>query len=162
MNKRILSDRTKRLLVMQGFSKHEVDNNPNIMALTKWTPLACGTMGLIGIILGSPYYFIVLGLFTLIGVGSYSLYDYLYKYVFRYIFKFGDILPHGIQRRIGCGIGGVMFILSGLGFYLNIMPLAYIPSCFMTTFAFIAGISDWCFVSTFYALVCDKPQNQCC
>jgi len=117
---------------------------------------------LIGILLGSPSYFIVLGLLTLVGVGSHSLYDYLYKYLFRTIFKFGDILPHGIQRKIGCGIGGIMFIVSGSGFYFNIMPLAYIPSCFMTTFAFIAGIFNWCFVSTFYAIACGKTKNKCC
>ena len=162
MDKRILNERTKRLLIMQGFSENDIDRNPNILPLTKWTPIACGTMGLIGIILGSPYYFIILGLLTLVGVGSYSLYDYLYKYIFRYIFKFGDIVPHGIQRKIGCGIGGIMFIVSGLGFYLGIMPMGYIPSCFMVTFAFIAGIFNWCFVSTFYILACGKTQNECC
>ena len=163
MNKRILNEHTKRLLVMQGFSKHDVDNNPHILALTKWTPLLCGVLGLIGVILGSPYYLITLGLLTFIGVfRSFSFYDYLYKYIFRYIFKFGNGVEHAIQRKIGCGIGAVAYIMSGLGFYFGIMPLAYIPSCFMITFAFIAGIFNWCFVSTFYALVCGKTQNDCC
>jgi len=145
------------LLVMQGFSKQDVNCNPHILALTKWTPLACGTLGLIGVILSSPYYLIALGLLTFIGVfRPYSFYDYLYKYIFRYIFKFGDGVTHGIQRKIGCGIGGVVYIISGLGFYFGNMYLAYIPSIFMITFAFIAGIFNWCFVSTFYALACDK------
>ena len=147
---------------MQGFSEQEVDTNPNILPLTKWTPIACGAAGLIGIILASPYYFIVLGLLTLVGTGSHSLYDYLYKYLFKHLFRFGDIVPHGIQRKIGCGIGGIMFVVSGLGFYFGVMPLAYIPSCFMTIFAFIAGVFNWCFVSTFYALLSRKPQNKCC
>jgi hypothetical protein len=163
MEKNILCERTKKLLVMQGFSKHEVDYNPNILALTKWTPLLCGIFGLIGVLLGSPYYLIALGILTLIGAfRPYSFYDYLYKYVFKAIFNFGDAVPHGIQRKIGCGIGGVVFSVSGLGFCLDIMPLAYIPSCFMVTFAFIAGISNWCFVSTFYELVSGKTQKKCC
>lgn len=163
MNKCILNDRTKKLLIMQGFSKHDVDYNPNILALTKWTPLACGTLGLIGIILGSPYYLIALGLLTIIGVfRPYSFYDYLYKYVFKHIFKFGNGVQHAIQRKIGCGIGAAAYIVSGLGFYFDIMPLAYIPSSFMITFAFIAGIFNWCFVSTFYALACGKEKDKCC
>ena len=158
MNK-TLNEHTKKLLIMQGFLRHDVDCNPNILPLSKWTPLACGTFGLIGIILGSPYYFIVLGLLTFIGLGSYSFYDYLYKYGFKYVFNFGDALPHGIQRKIGCGIGGIMFVVSGLGFYFNNMFLAYIPSSFMVTFAYIAGIFNWCFVSTFYTLIADKNDK---
>ena len=137
---------------MQGFSERDVEYNHNILALSKWTPLACGTLGLIGVIIGSPYYLIVLGLLTFVGVGAYSFYDYLYKYVFRHIFNFGEILPQGIQRKLGCGIGAVMYTISGLGFYFNILPLAYIPSCFMVTFAFVAGFSNWCFASTLYNL----------
>jgi hypothetical protein len=163
MNKQILNDRTKRLLTMQGFSAHEVDSNPNILALTKWTPLLCSIFGLIGLFLGSAYYFVILGVLTFVGAFSpYSLYDYLYKYIFRYIFKFGNGVPHGIQRKIGCGIGAVAYIVSGLGFYFDITPMAYIPSCFMIIFAFIAGIFNWCFISTFYALVCGKTLTKCC
>ena len=158
-----LNDRTKNLLIMQGFSKQDVESNPHILPLTKWTPLACGTLGLIGVILGSPYYLIALGLLTFIGVfRPRSFYDYLYKYVFRHIFKFGEGVTHGIQRKIGCGIGAVAYIVSGLGFYLDNVYMAYIPSSFMITFAFIAGIFNWCFVSTFYALACGKTENEYC
>ena len=163
MNRRILSVRTKNLLIMQGFSKYEVENNPNIIPLTKWTPFACATFGLIGVILGSHYYLFALGLLAFTGaLQPYSFFDYLYKYLFRYIFKFGDVLPHGIQRKIGCGIGGVMFIISGVGFQFDMMLLAYIPSCFMVTFAYIAGFSNWCFVSTFYRLATGNSKNNCC
>ena len=148
-----LSNHTKKLLVMQGFSVQDVYCNPNILPLSKWTPFACGIMGLIGVITGSPFYFFALGVLAFIGaIRPHSFFDYLYRYIFRPIFDFGEMVPHGIQRKIGCGIGGVMFIISGLGFYYGIMPLAYIPACFMATFAIIAGIFNWCFVSTFYAL----------
>jgi len=163
MNKPILNESTKKLLIMQGFSKHDVDSNPNILALTKWTPFLCGILGLIGIILGSPYYFFVLGALTFIGVfRPYSFYDYLYKYVFRHIFKFGEGVEHGIQRKVGCGIGAVAYIVSGLGFYFGIKPMAYIPATFMVTFALIAGIFNWCFASTLYNAIFSKQKSECC
>ena len=159
----MLNEQTKKLLTMQGFSEYDVDSNPNILALTKWTPFMCALFGGIGVILGSAHYLIILGILTFIGaVRPYSLYDYLYKYVFKYIFKFGDGIHHGIQRKIGCGIGACMFIISGIGFYIENLYLAYIPSCFMITFALIAGFFNWCFVSTFYALLSGKPKENCC
>jgi len=151
-NNYCLSERNKNLLIMQGFSEQTVTCNPNILRLSKWTPFACGIMGLTGLIIASPYYFIILGLLTFIGVGPHSLYDYFYIYVFKKYLKFGDAVPHGIQRKIGCGIGAVMYTASGFGFLFNILPLAYIPSSFMIIFAFIAGFSNWCFVSSFYRL----------
>ena len=163
MNKQNLNERTKKLLIQQGFSKQDIDNNPNILALTKWTPLMCGILGLIGIILGSPYYFFVLGALTLIGAfRPYSFYDYLYKYIFRYILNFGDGVQHNIQRKVGCAIGAVAYVVSGLGFYFGIKPLAYIPATFMITFAFIAGIFNWCFASTLYNAVFSRQKSECC
>ena len=161
MNKGILNDSTKRLLIEQGFSEQVIENNPNILALTKWTPLLCGIFGLIGMVLGSAYYFVILGLLTLIGAfRPYSFFDYLYKYAFRYIFKFGDGVPHNIQRKIGCAIGGIAYIVSGLGFYFDNMLMAYIPSGFMVTFAFIAGFFNWCFASTIFSLTCGNKAEQ--
>ena len=161
MNKCILNDNTKRLLIVQGFSEQVVDDNPNILALTKWTPLLCGIFGLTGIILGSAYYFVILGLLTLIGAfRPYSFYDYLYKFAFRYIFKFGDGVPHTIQRKIRCVIGAIAYIVSGLGFYFDNMLMAYIPSGFMAAFAFIAGFFNWCFASTLYSLARGSRAEQ--
>jgi len=163
MKNEILSERTKRLLVIQGFSEQDVDGNPNILPLTKWTPLLCAIFGIIGLILGSAYYFLILGLLMFVGAFSpYSIYDYLYKHVFRYIFRFGNGVPHGIQRKIGSGIGAVAYMASGLGFYFDIVLLAYIPACFMITFALIAGFFNWCFVSSFYVLDRGKTENKCC
>ena len=163
MTKPMLNDCTKRLLIQQGFSKHDVENNPNIVALARWTPFLCGICGLIGILLANPYYFFVLGVFTLIGAfRPYSFFDYLYNYIFRYIFNFGDGIQHGIQRKVGCAIGAVAYIVSGLGFYFGIAPMAYIPAIFMVTFAFIAGIFNWCFASTLYNAVFSKQKPECC
>ena len=165
--KKTLTDRTKKLLYMQGFSMQDVENNPHILALSKWTPLACAIFGSTGIVLVlfcnfiAPYYFIALGLLTLIGaVRPYSFYDYLYNYVFRYIFKFGKMPAHGAQRKFGCGIGGIMYAISGVGFFLENMYLAYIPAIFMVVFAFVAGLSNWCFASTVHALICGKKDEK--
>ena len=153
---------TRKLLIAQGFNEQVVDNNKKILALSKWTPFACAFCGSIGVILQSPIYLIILGALTFVGTfTSRSLYDYLYKYIFSYIINLGDMPKHGVQRRIGCGIGACMFIISGIGFYFKISLLAYIPSLFMITFALIAGFFNWCFVSTIYGMFVGKKQ-ECC
>lgn len=157
-----MNDSTKKLLVAQGYDEIEVTSNKRIVPLTKWTPIACAILGIVGVAMQSSGFLILLGLFTFIGAfTSRSLYDYLYKYLFSSFIKLGDMPKHGIPRRIGCGIGACMYIISGIGFYWGSDLLAYIPSVFMITFALIAGIFNWCFVSTFYGLIVGKKQ-ECC
>jgi len=157
-----MKDSTKKLLVAQGYDEIEVTSNKKIVPLTKWTPIACAILGIVGVAMQSSGFLILLGLFTFIGAfTSRSLYDYLYKYLFSSFIRLGDMPKHGIPRRIGCGIGACMYIISGIGFYWGSDLLAYIPSVFMITFALIAGIFNWCFVSTFYGLIVGKKQ-ECC
>ncbi len=157
-----MNDSTKKLLVAQGYDEIEVTSNKRIVPLTKWTPIACAILGIVGVAMQSSGFLIILGLFTFIGAfTSRSLYDYLYKYLFSSFIRLGDMPKHGIPRRIGCGIGACMYIISGIGFYWGSDLLAYIPSVFMITFALIAGIFNWCFVSTFYGLIVGKKQ-ECC
>jgi len=157
-----MNDSTKKLLVAQGYDEIEVTSNKKIVPLTKWTPIACAILGIVGVAMQSSGFLILLGLFTFIGAfTSRSLYDYLYKYLFSSFIRLGDMPKHGIPRRIGCGIGACMYIISGIGFYWGSDLLAYIPSVFMITFALIAGIFNWCFVSTFYGLIVGKKQ-ECC
>jgi len=157
-----MKNSTRNLLIAQGYDVQDVDTNKKIIALAKWTPLACASFGAIGVVLQSPVYLILLGLLTFIGaLTSSSLYDYLYKYFISYLINLGDMPNHGIPRRIGCGIGACMYVISGIGFYWNNPFLAYIPALFMITFAMIAGIFNWCFVSTFYGMIVGKKQ-ECC
>jgi hypothetical protein len=157
-----MKESTKKLLVAQGYNENDVNCNKGIVPLAKWTPIACAILGTVGVVMESTEFLLILGLLTFIGAfTSRSLYDYLYKYFFSYILRLGDMPKHGIPRRIGCGIGASMYILSGIGFYWNDMMLAYFPSIFMITFALIAGIFNWCFVSTFYTLIVGKNQTCC-
>lgn len=157
-----MNDSTKKLLVAQGYDEIEVTTNKRIVPLTKWTPIACAILGIVGVAMQSSGFLILLGLFTFIGAfTSRSLYDYLYKYFFSFFIRLGDMPKHGIPRRIGCGIGACMYIISGIGFYWGSDMIAYIPSIFMITFALIAGFFNWCFVSTFYGLMVGKKQ-ECC
>ena len=157
-----MKDSTKKLLVAQGYDENEVNCNKRIVPLAKWTPIACAILGIVGVIMQSSGFLIVLGLLTFIGAfTSRSLYDYLYKYIFSSFIRLGEMPKHGIPRRIGCGIGACMYIISGIGFYWGSNMLAYIPSLFMITFALIAGIFNWCFVSTFYGMMVGKKQ-ECC
>jgi hypothetical protein len=157
-----MKELTRNLLVAQGYDVKDVDTNKKIISLAKWTPIACALFGTIGVAFQSPLYLILLGLLTFIGAfTSRSLYDYLYKYLFSSLIRLGDMPKHGIPRRIGCGIGACMFVISGIGFYWNNLMLAYIPSLFMITFALIAGIFNWCFVSTLYGMIVGKKQDCC-
>jgi hypothetical protein len=153
---------TRKLLVSQGYDEQVVDNNKKIISLAKWTPFACAIFASIGVVFQSGIYLIILGLLTFVGAfTARSLYDYLYKYVVSYLINLGDMPKHGTPRRIGCGIGACMFVISGIGFLENMPLLAYVPSLFMITFLLIAGFSNWCFVSTFYGLIVGKKQKCC-
>jgi hypothetical protein len=169
----------RKLLLMQGFCTHDIDNNPIIGRLARWTPLSCATFGAAGVSLGifpflsiicpctisiitgfwikSGWFFIILGLLTLTGgFTSRSIYDRFYNLIISPIFHTPAIPKHGAPRRFGCAIGGIMFILSGIGFLLNIKWLAFGPAIFMIVFAIIAGLSQWCFASNLYALIFNK------
>lgn len=137
----------------QGFPVEDLKTNENIIRLSRWTPFSCTAFGIIGLLLQSPVYFIVLGLYTLIGLfRPWSFYEYTYKYFFSYFIKLGEMPRHSIYRRIGCLIGSIMYILTGLGFYYHNIYLAYIPSLAIITIATISGITGWCFVSSVYHL----------
>ncbi|NJK86972.1 MAG: DUF4395 domain-containing protein [Bacteroidales bacterium] len=93
------------------------------------------------------------------GITKRSIYDRLYNLIIKSITKTQNIPEHGAPRRFGCAVGGIMFILSGIGFLNNITWLAFGPAVFMIVFALIAGLSQWCFASSLYAVVF-KKSNQ--
>jgi hypothetical protein len=169
----------RKLLLMQGFCSRDIDNNPLIGRLARWTPLSCATFGAAGVSLGifpflsiicpctisvitgfwikSGWFFIILGVLTLTGgLTNRSIYDRLYNLIIRPVFRTSEIPKHGAPRRFGCAIGGIMFILSGIGFLLNSRLLAFGPAMFMIVFATIAGLSQWCFASNLYAVLLNK------
>ena len=43
-----------------------------------------------------------------------------------------------------------MYTLSGVGFLMGNLWLAFIPAVFMVIFATIAGLTQWCFASALY------------
>lgn len=177
-----MRDKYRKLLLMQGFCSRDIDNNPMIGRLARWTPLSCATFGAAGVSLGffpflsiicpctlsvitgfwikSGWFFIILGLLTLTGgLTNRSIYDRLYNLIIRPVFRTSAIPKHGAPRRFGCAIGGIMFILSGIGFLLNINSLAFGPAIFMIVFAAIAGLSQWCFASNLYAILFNKDLS---
>ena len=166
--------RIRDLLLMQGFCPHDVDNEPRIGRLARWTPLSCATFGTAGLTagllpfgmaicpctivtfaglwVGSGWFFIALGLLTLTGgLTTRSIYDRLYNVTIRRWFRTSPVPRHGAPRRFGCAIGGVMYVASGIGFLLGNTWLAFIPAVFMVIFATIAGLTQWCFASAIYA-----------
>lgn len=172
-----LKETTNRLLLMQGFRQKDIEGVPHLGALARWTPLSCavfGTMGIwlqgilpiggflcpclitgiTGLWLGSGWFFIALGLLTLTGgMTARSIYDRLYNASLRHLFRTPLIPQHGSPRKFGCAIGGLMYIVSGIGFLVGNYWLAFIPAVFMVVFATIAGLTQWCFASAIYEWV---------
>jgi len=172
-----LKETTQRLLLMQGFRQKDIEGVPHLGALARWTPLSCavfGTMGIwlqgilpiggflcpcvitgiTGLWLGSGWFFIALGLLTLTGgMSARSIYDRLYNATLRYLFRTPPVPEHGSPRKFGCAIGGMMYIVSGIGFLIGNYWLAFIPAVFMVVFATIAGLTQWCFASAIYEWV---------
>jgi Domain of unknown function (DUF4395) len=172
-----MRNRVKRLLLMQGFCQKDIEGVPQLGSLARWTPLSCAVFGTVGIWLqgllpiggflcpcvitgitglwlGSGWFFIVLGLLTLTGgMTTRSIYDRLYNSTLRYLFRTPPVPQHGSPRKFGCAIGGIMYIVSGIGFLISNYWLAFIPALFMVVFATIAGLTQWCFASAIYAIL---------
>ena len=177
-----MKEKIRKQLLTQGFCSCDIDNQPEISRLARWTPLSCATFGtgglalgllpfglaicpcaiasVAGLWIGSGWFFIVLGLLTLTGgLTSRSIYDRLYNVIFRHLFHTAAVPEHGAPRKFGCGIGGIMYIASGLGFLSSNIWLAFIPAVFMVTFAIIAGLTHWCFASALYGWLFPKYDN---
>lgn len=145
---------TRKLLLIQGYSEAAICECNGINLLARWTPLACATLGLLGLLYQSPYYMLALGLLTTIGaLSTRSFYDYLYLFIVRPVTNFGEMPRHGNQRRFGCGIGAVLYLLSGVGFLSNNAMLTYVPSIMIIGLAYVAALTQWCFASTLYNLL---------
>ena len=165
----------RQMLLMQGFCPKDVDNVPRIGRLARWTPLSCaasGTTGLVfgssllpfsvslcpcvfasaaGLWVGSGWFFISLGLLTLTGgLTNRSIYDRFYNAVIRPLLRTASVPRHGPPRRFGCAIGAMFYIVSGMGFLLNNIWMAFVPAAFMVIFGTIAGLTQWCFASALY------------
>ncbi len=174
----------RRLLLMQGFSPSDVDGDPQMGSLARWTPLSCaasGTTGLtlgglisvgtfvcpcalfsvLGMGIGSGWFFAVLGILTLTGgITSRSIYDRVYNLILRRILHTSPVPRHGPPRQFGCAIGGGMYALSAIGFFQGNPWLAYIPAGFMVLFATIAGVTQWCFASALYAVLFQRGSER--
>jgi len=147
-----LIERINQLLLMQGFCQRDIDGVPCIDRLAKWTPLACAVCGTIGLFVGSGWYFVVLGILTLTGgLTNRSIYDRFYNATFRHLLQTAPVPPHGAPRRFGCAIGGTMYMVGGLGFFVGNHWLAVVPTIIMIVLATIAGLTQWCFASALYA-----------
>ncbi|MBM4154141.1 MAG: DUF4395 domain-containing protein [Lentisphaerae bacterium] len=171
-----MTGRIRRLLLMQGFCKKDLDCVPGISGLARWTPLSCAAFGTAGLAVGSTvvplgaarspdaiagiaglwmgigWFFVGLGLLTLTGGLTHrSIYDRLYNATVRRVRRTPAVPQHGAPRRFGCAIGGIMYTLSGIGFLAGNVGLAFIPAVFMVVFAAIAGLTQWCFASALYA-----------
>ena len=170
-----MTGKKRHLLLMQGFSRQDVDGVPKIGGLARWTPLSCaafGTAGLTvgssllplgisicpcvfasvaGLWMGSGWFFIALGLLTLTGgLTNSSIYDRLYNATVGHVLRTARVPQHGAPRRFGCAIGGLMYTVSGIGFLVGDLWMAFIPAVFMVVFATIAGLTQWCFASALY------------
>ena len=157
-----MNELTQKLILNQGYSKEDIGKYSKINLLIRWTPFMCSLAGIIGLLIKSPIYFFVLGCLTFIGAFSTtSFFDYIYKFTFQIFLKENIIPPHGNARRFGCGIGAVMFLLAGLGFYIHNYYLALIPGIIITALAAIAALTQWCFASTLYNLIFRK-REKCC
>jgi len=171
--------RIRKCLLQQGFSQADIDNEPQLSCLARWTPFSCATFGTIGVALasigttfcpcaisgilglwaGSGWFFLALGLLTLTGgCTKSSIFDRLYNLVLR-PFIGARIPEHGAPRQFGCAIGGIMYVLSGFGFLIGNRWVAYVPAGFMIIFATIAALTQWCFASAIYALLFGTVQQ---
>ena len=174
------------MLLMQGFCRKDIEGVPQLGGLARWTPLSCAAFvtaglwlqgilpigaiggvlcpcvitGVAGLWLGSGWFFIALGLFTLTGgFTARSIYDRLYNLTFRYVFRTAPVPRHGSPRKFGCAIGGVMYVLSGIGFLVRNYWLAFVPAVFMVVFATIAGLTQWCFASALYSWLFGRSKH---
>jgi len=156
-----MKDTTKRLLMMQGYTLADVQSVGHLGITARWTPFACALCGAIGLLLRSPAYFAVLALLTSIGAFTdRSGYDRIYNGTLKFVFRTGDMIRHGKPRRLGCGIGAVMYGLCAAGFLLGNKWLGYTPALVMVVLASFAAATNICFASILYRFM--FGEDECC
>lgn len=149
-------------LLAQGYSMEDITKNPHAYLLTRWTPLMCVIFSIVGLILASWQYFLIVAILNLSGALSrYSFYDRLYTFLTPLI-GWGKIPAHGHHRKIGCGLGAMFFFNAGFAQYTNHLLLAYLPVFALMVMALMAGIFNWCFVTTVSNIFTRKVTKSCC
>jgi hypothetical protein len=142
---------TRKMLLSQGYSEADICECRGINFLARWTPFACASLGLLGLCLGSSYYMLMLGFLTTIGaLSNRSFYDYLYLFLVKPVLNLGEMPRHGNQRRFGCAIGAVLYLLSGIGLKNENLVLTIAPAVLIIGLAYVAALTQWCFASTLY------------
>jgi hypothetical protein len=139
-----------------------VKSNQHIIALSRWTPFSCAAFGALGLALQSPTYFLILGICTSIGAFSkWSFYDYIHKFVFASLLQWGPMPQHQIHRRIGCGIGAIIYLTTSTGFYFQNAILAFLPASLIIGIAITSGFTGWCFVTSVAHMLGFKSSASC-
>jgi hypothetical protein len=179
-----MDSRLTQLLRMQGFCVSNDMEAKLLSGRARWTSLSCAAFGAFGLglgtgalstgialcpcvvasaaglWLGSGWFFIALGILTFTGgVSVRSIYDRLYNAVIRHIVRRAPIPEHGPPRRFGCAFGGFMYVLSGIGFFLNSFWMAFVPAAMMIVLAATARITHWCFASALYSVLFERKEH---
>lgn len=110
--------------------------------------------------MGSGWFFIALGLLTLTGgLTTRSVYDRFYNAAIRPLLRTAPVPEHGPPRQFGCAIGGIFYMISGIGFLLGNVWVAFVPAVLMVVLGTIAGLTQWCFSSALYGWLFERSKN---
>ena len=113
---------TERNLDMQGFDALRIDEKRRLAAMLRWTPAACTSLVVIGLVFQSPLVLGATAAFALLGSllpNAHPL-DLIYNAVGARFFRTGPLPPNPAPRRFAAGIKSLP-----LGFAALLMQAGY-------------------------------------
>ena len=154
-----LTPRTRRLLDIQGFDAVDVQE---LAPVAPWLRLAFGLCALLagaGTILASPTILLVLmPIAALAAASPVHPFDLIYNYGIRHFTGTGSLPRRGVPSRLGCGMGGVMLVVTAWAFSAGHVVVGYALGGVLTLVALLVSTTDICIPSLIYRAIFGWPR----
>lgn len=157
-----LTERTCRRLDIQGFDAVDREELARVAPWLRLAFLLCALLGAVGTVLGSPTILLVLApLAALAAASPVHPFDLIYNYGIRHVTGTGPLPKRGLPSRLGCGMGGVLLVITAWAFSAGQAILGYALGGILTFTAVLVATTDICIPSMIYRSVFGWPQPRC-
>lgn len=153
-----LTQRTSRLLDIQGFDAVDVQE---LAPVAPWLRLAfglCALLGGLGTALASPTLLLVIALLAALAAASpVHPFDLIYNYGIRLLTGTGPLPRRGVPSRFGCGVGALFLLVTAWAFSAGHVVAGYALGGMLTFVALLVSTTDVCIPSMIYRSIFGWP-----
>ncbi|MBI4312250.1 MAG: DUF4395 family protein [Chloroflexi bacterium] len=145
---------TERCLDMQGFAYLSREQKARLAPALRFTPAACTSLVMAGLVLRSPLLLAATAAFALVGSllpRAHPL-DLLYNRALRPILRGPALPPNPAPRRFAAGIKSVPLFIAAAALQAGYGPIAFAIGLFLATVGAVAAITCWDMGSWLYRI----------